>query len=114
MNKVQQYTTLGLFCFGAVIIALCAFAKIWEWQQPKQHISHAKVLSIEPYSSHNDLHWTSRGYRIQVEGEAKVIDFPSKHWDDTVREKDTVEMVVRASFPLFGKELDGLSIDDHK
>jgi hypothetical protein len=96
------------------MVFLGAFARIWEWQQPKQHISGAKIISIEPYSFHSDLHWTSQGYRIQVEGEERVIDFPSKHWDDTVEENNTVEMTVRKSFFLFGNELDGLHIDDHK
>lgn len=113
MSKYQKYTTVSLLCFCTILIILGAFARIWEWQQPKQHL-RCKIISIKPYSSHGDLHWTSQGYRIQVEGEERVIDFPSKHWDDTVKEKNTVEMTVRKSFPLFGNELDGLHIDDHK
>jgi hypothetical protein len=110
MGKIQKYLTLGLFCFIGVLLALGMYAKIWEWQQPKQHIPRTKVVSINPYSSDNDLHWSSRGYRTQIEGENRVIDFPSKHWDKTVKEGDTVSMTVRKSFPLFGNELDGLNI----
>jgi hypothetical protein len=63
-----------------------------------------KVVSIKPYSSDNDLHWSLRGYRTKIEGENRVIDFPSKHWDETVREGDAVAITVRKSFPLFGDE----------
>ena len=102
--------TLGSFCFVGVLFTLGMYAKIWEWQQPKQHIPRTKVVSIKPYSSDNDLHWSLRGYRIQIESEERVIDFPSKHWDETVREGDAVAMTVRKSFPLFGDEFDGLDI----
>ena len=110
MDKTPKYLTLGLFCFIGALFVLGVSAKIWEWQQPKQHIPQARVVSIKPYSSDNDLHWSPRGYRTQIEGEDRVIDFPSKHWDETVEEGDTVAMTVRKSFPLFGNELDGLNI----
>ena len=110
MIHPQKYLTFGLLCLTGVVFVLGMFAKIWEWQQPKQHIPQAKVVSIKPYSSDNDLHWSSRGYRTKIEGEDKVIDFPSNYWDMTVREGDTVAMTFRKSFPLFGNELDGLSI----
>ena len=110
MGKVKKFLILTLFYFVVSIFLLGMYAKIWEWQQPKRHIPHAKVLSIKPYSSDNDLHWRLRGYRTQIEGEDRVIDFPSKCWDETVREGDTVAMTVRKSFPLFGNELDGLNV----
>ena len=110
MGKAQNYLMLGLCFLVVAMLLLGMFAKIWEWQQPKQQLLHAKVRSIKPYSADNDLHWTSKGYRIQIEGEGRIIDFPLKHWDKTVREGDSVTMTVRRSFPLFGNELDGLSI----
>ena len=110
MGKAQKYLTLGLSFLVVAMLLLGMYAKIWEWQQPKQQVPHAKVLSVKPYSSGNDLHWTSKGYRIQLEGEGRVVDFPLDHWDTTVREGDSVTMTVRRSFPMFGDELDGLSI----
>ena len=110
MDKINRYLTVGLLCFIGGLFALGMYAKIWEGQQPKQQIPRAKVVSIKPYSLDNDLHWSSKGYRTHIEGEDRVIDFPSKHWDETVREGDTVAMTVRKSFPLFGNELDGLHI----
>jgi hypothetical protein len=110
MVQPQKYWTFGLLCFIGAVLALGMYARIWEWQQPIHQVPQAKIVSIKPYSSDNDLHWSSRGYRIHIEGEEKVIDFPSKHWDKTVREGETVAMTVRKSFPLFGNELDGLSI----
>jgi hypothetical protein len=110
MGEAQKYLTLGLCFLVVAMLLLGMYAKMWEWQQPKQQVLHAKVLSIKPYSSDNDLHWTSKGFRIQLEGEERVVDFPLKYWDKTVREGDSVTMTVRKSFPLFGNELDGLSI----
>lgn len=95
-------------------IALGAYARIWEYRQPEQLIENARVISIEPYSAHNDMHWTFRGYRIRVYGKDVAIDFPLKNWDDTVAVGDSIDLVVRKNFPLFGSELDGISLDDHK
>lgn len=107
------YMKAAIITAAAGVIALGAYARIWEYGQPKQAIENAKVLSVESYANHSDLHWTSRGYRIRIEGESRVIDFPLKNWDDTVREGDSIDVVVRASFP-FGNELDGIKMDDHK
>ena len=114
MAQPQKFLTVVMLCFVGVLFLIGIYAKLWEWRQPKQHIPQAKVVSLKPYSSDNDLHWTARGYRLHIEGERRVIDFPLKHWDDTVNEGDIVTISVRKSFPFFGDELDGLSIDDHK
>ena len=113
-ENIKKYTVGGIITTFAGLTALGGYARIWEYRQPNQPIKNARVLSIEPYSSHNDLHWTSRGYRIRIDGEDRVIDFPTKNWDDTVREGDSVDLIVRRSFPLFGDELDGIQINDHK
>ena len=110
MGKVQKYLIFALFYLVVAMFLLGMYARIWEWRQPKQHIPQAKVLSIKPYSSDNDLHWKSRGYRTQLEGEDRLIDFPLNCWDEAVKEGDTVSMTVRKSFPLFGNELDGLNV----
>ncbi|MBU4284393.1 MAG: hypothetical protein KJ968_04760 [Nanoarchaeota archaeon] len=114
MNKIQKYLT---YLFIPVYIGLTVFfgyAKIWEHNQPKQKISKAVVSSIESYEYTNDLHFSSRGKEIYIQGENKPIIFPRKFWDDTVREGDTIDLVVRKGFPLFGNKLDGLIIDDYK
>ena len=99
-----------------LLICLGAYARIWEAWHPKQYIQKGKVLSIQPYTLTNDLHWSSRGYRLHIVGEDKPIDFSSKHCDNAVQAEDTVDAVVRQSFPWFGlkDELDGLSINKHK
>lgn len=70
------------------------------------------VKSIKPYFHTNDLHWSSRGFRVYVTGTSKPINFPSKTWEHTAHEEDIVDAVVRQSFPWFGSvdELDGLSV----
>jgi hypothetical protein len=114
--KKSLYVACGLSAVLGVLICLGAYARIWEERQPKQYVSKAEVRSIEKYRYTNDLHWSSRGYRVNIVGEDKAIDFSSKNWDNTVEVGDNIDAVVRRSFPWFGlkDELDGLSIDDHK
>lgn len=114
MNRAQKYVAIGMIGVVGTLYVLGRYAIAWESEQQKQPISQAEVLSIEPYSSHNDLHWSSKGNRIRIKGEGRVIDFPSKNWDNTVREGDLVDIVARRRFPLFGNELDGISINDYK
>ena len=90
------------------------YAKIWEHKQPKEEIKNAIIKEIHPYYHRNELHWPFRGNGIYVEGESKLIDFPSNKWDNTIKVGDSVDMIVRKNFPLFGEELDGLQINDYK
>ena len=113
-NNIRKYSTAGIVTVFAGLTALGGYARIWEYRQPNRPVENARVQSIDPYTNHNDLHRTSRGYRVKIDGEDRVIDFPAKNWDDTVRKGDSVDLVVRRSFPLFGDELDGIQIDDHK
>ena len=93
---------------------LLGYARHWESRQPEEDIADAVVTSIEHYSNDNDLHWHRRGYRITVEGRTETIDFPRRRWDNTVNLGDTVDLVVRANYPLFGRqELDGRAITDN-
>jgi hypothetical protein len=113
MKKLKKirYIVCGLTAVLLGIITLGVYARIWEWTQPRQEIEKAVVSSIEPYyHSGGDLHWSSRGNRIYIQGENRPIDFPSKNWNNTVREGDTINLIVKKSFPLFGDELDGLNI----
>jgi hypothetical protein len=114
MNKVWQYVICGVFI--AFLTSLGIYARIWELRQPKQQMTQVKVISIEPYSLINDLHWSSRGYRVYITNEDKPIDFSSKSWDLTVEVGDIVDVIVRRSFPWFDlkDELDGLSIYEHE
>ena len=115
-SKRIRYVIYGLLMVSLMgMLVIVVYARIWERMQPSQEINGAIVRSIKPYHhGGGDLHWTTRGNRIYIEGEDRPIDFPSKNWDDTVKEGDVVDLVVRKSFPLFKDELDGLSIDDHK
>lgn len=114
MDRVGKYFAIGVISVVGTLYALGGYARIWEYRQPKQSITQAEILSIGPYSSHNELHWSSKGNRVRTRGEDRVIDFPLKNWDKTVRVGDSVDLVVRRSFPLFGNELDGISINDYK
>ena len=102
MNKGQMYVAIVLTTVGSVLVSLGTYSKIWESKQPEQNIPQAKVVSIEPYGSTNDLHLSSRGYRVYIAGEDRPIYIPAKKWDDTVQEGDTVDVVVSRSFPWFG------------
>lgn len=104
----------AMFALVGGIAALGLYARIWEGMQPEETINSAKVLSIEPYNRSNDLHWSSRGNRLRIVGGDRVIDFPRSRWDSSVQVGDTIDLVVRRSFPLFGDELDGREINDYK
>ena len=116
MNIKQRLTICSLMAAFGLLIFLGVYARIWEARQEKQHLLDVKVLSIESYGSSNDLHWSLSGYRVYIVGEDKPIDFSLKNWDNSVQVGDTVEAVIRQSFPWFGlkDEWDGLSVDDHK
>lgn len=117
MERGRKYAIYGLVLVGGALFTLGAYAKIWEYFQPKEKISNAVVLSIKPYYSTNDVHWSSTGNRLSVDKDQRPIDFPKKKWDPEVEEGDSVDLVVRRSFPVFGlkdEELDGLSIEKSK
>ncbi len=119
MDLKEHYGSIVLgtyFTVCATVMAFASYIHHWENSQPKIELQQAQVQRIESYDHHNDLHMTSRGRRVYIQGEERPIDFPLKNWDDTVKDGDTVDMVTRRSFPWFGTkdELDGISIDDHK
>jgi len=116
MRKSQQSVIYGIIALISIPISLGAYARIWEALQLEQHLSNMKISSVEPYSIPDDLHWSLRGYRVSILGESKPIDYPLKNWDNTLQIGDTVNLVVRRSFPWFGfkDELDGLSIKAKK
>lgn len=121
MGGLRQYIGYGAAIAGLVaVVGIVGGPRYWESRQLKQEIEGAVVRHIEPYpyNTHGgDLHWSLRGNRIFIEGENRVIDFPQSRWDETVQEGDSVDLIVRQSFPWGGlaNELDGLYINnDHK
>lgn len=113
----NKFITYSLITVASALICFCSYAKIWEMKQPKQEIKNAVVESIEKYyNKGGDLHWSSKGNRIKINGENRLIDFPQKKWDNTVKEGSSIDLIVRKSFPWFGAldELDGLYINDYK
>ncbi|MEE8409955.1 MAG: hypothetical protein V3T05_10135 [Myxococcota bacterium] len=106
LRAVVTAAALGLMVFAG-------YVRVWEWRQPAMRIERATVSSIVPYyRSGGDLHWSLRGMRVYFEGDGETpvapIDYPAKHWDETVQVDDTVDAVIRRSF--FGNEYDGLQI----
>jgi hypothetical protein len=116
MNKIRQRAIYILLILGGILGCLGFYARMWEVMQAEKYFSEATIQSIEQYSYRNELHWSSRGYRVYIVGENKPIDFPLKNWDNTVNVGDAVDLIVRSSFPWFGlkNELDGLSINHHE
>ncbi|MDH3745936.1 MAG: hypothetical protein OES47_12620 [Acidobacteriota bacterium] len=101
----------GMLTVGIVTAALLlgAFARLWEWRQPQ--LEHAGVTvskTVGYYSSGGDIHWSRKGMRVHLDGVDGVVDFPARHWDPSVQEGDTVDVVIRRSF--FGNQYDGLAI----
>jgi hypothetical protein len=113
-ENIGKYISAGLITITAGLASLGAYASIWEYRQPKQTIENAQVLDIMPYRFSNDLHLTSKKYTIKIDKSKSVIDFQEKSWDNTIKKGDSIDLVVRKSFPLFGDELDGLKIKSHR
>ncbi|MCP4204370.1 MAG: hypothetical protein GY769_20860 [bacterium] len=92
----------------ASILLLGAFARLWEWRQPKMELTGVTVTSAVRYQdSGGDLHWTRRGMRVRLSGLEEPVDFPARHWEAAIQTGDTIDVVVRRSF--FGDEYDGLA-----
>lgn len=116
MTKSQRYGIYGIIASLGILSSLLAYAKAWEALQPEEYLSNRKIISIEQYWSSNDLHWSLKGYRIHIVGEHKPIDFPLKNWDRAVQVGDSVNLIVKRSFPWLRSkgELDGLRITLYK
>ncbi len=121
LRKPETYIASSLIVLFGAAISILTYASSWESKQPIMPISEAVIKTIDPYSNHNDLHRTSRGNRVYIEGENRPIDFPENVWnaniDSTVQEKDTTTMAVRESFSywrLLEDQLDGLFISNNK
>ena len=112
MNRTSKYAAYVLISIAGLFIVLGTYIRIWESRQPRQHIKETIVISITPYYHSNDLHLSSRGFKIYVAGMKKPINFPSKIWNHTLQEGDIVDAVFSQSFPWFGfvDEFDGLSV----
>jgi hypothetical protein len=111
MKEKGTYIALAAF---TCLSAFAGYARIWEYRQPTREIKNAIVTDIKDYYRKSEIHWSTSENRIHINVEEKVIDFPSGRWDNTVKIGDSVDLMVRESFPLFGKELDGRVIEDYK
>ena len=102
---VAFYT--GLFAFGA-------YVGNWEKSQPKYQMSNVRVSSIKRSTFYNDLHiGIFEQYRVKTD-DKKTIYFPTDKWDETVKEGDLVDMVVKRNYPLLEESFDGEYITDYK
>ena len=116
MKRIKENVATGLALVAFTgMVGFGIYMKAWESRQPRQEIRGVIVRAIEPYSYHSEVGFGSSSNDVSFEGIEKPVDFPYRHWDRTVREGDSVDVIVRQSFPLFGKnELHGLKIDDYK
>jgi hypothetical protein len=103
----------GITILASGALALGVYAQLWECQQPTRAITNVIVRDCPSYYTKGELHWSFHGKRLYLDGE-KAIDFSSSEWDDSIKIGDSVDVVVRKSFPLSGDTLDGMSITRHK
>jgi hypothetical protein len=108
-KKAKKYLVESLIGVGLGVCVVGAYARYWEYSQPKQEVKNVVVNNIEPYNFRNDLHWNLSGYRININEDIRNIDFPSENWNKKIQVGDTIDMVIRCSYPM-GIELDGFSI----
>jgi len=123
MKNKGKNKVVGLCAIILTILGITIGPSIWENSQSVLRLNYVIIESEEDYKSGGgDLHWSSKGKRIYLQGLDKPIDFPLNKWykteDDTLAVKDTlavgdtVNVIIRKSCPYFGlfDEYDGLSI----
>ena len=117
MRNLGLYLGLGAAALGlAGVVWYASHVNRWEKSQPLHEIRATVVYLIQDYSATNDLHTSLRGKRITVDKEEGVqIDFHLTRWNPEISQGDTVNVVVRASYPHLGQEpqLDGISIEHY-
>ena len=97
LNRIDNYSTVAM---TLALIAAAAVHHTWEYCQAERTISDVELISIRPYSISSEVGWSWRGNYVKVEGEELSIKFPG-NLDDTLRPGDTVDVVVRESFPRY-------------
>jgi hypothetical protein len=113
-GNIRKYIPTGLVTLAIGLVNLGAYARIWEYKQPKQSIENAQVLDIQQYHYSNDLYWTSNGCKIRIDKLEGLIDFKEKNWDNAIRKGDSIDLVFKKGFPLFGKMSYGIKINAHQ
>lgn len=108
-NRIIKIGVLLLLFF---LIVTLSYSRIWEAMQPYVNFTQQKVVSIEMYSATNDLHWSSKGYRVYLKGVSQPIDFPIKNYNKGIKVGSVVDITIRKSFSWYGllDEYDGIAI----
>jgi hypothetical protein len=108
----RAITYLSIIAFLG-LSGLGLYSHLWESKAPKREIKNAIVTNIQPANFIGEFS-SYHGQRVSLEGEASDIYFPLRNWDSTVSVGDSVDIVAKSTFPLFGKNLEGISITDNK
>lgn len=114
-DKFLGYINRGILVFISSAILLLGATKLYRDSATVYHCDEARVLDIDTtFNQYSEMTMPNKAYRIMTDTVDYPIDIPTKIWDTTIREGDTVSIEYRRDFPLWGKEFDGLSIDDGK
>ena len=114
-GKFLGYINKGILVFISSAILLLGANKLYRSQAEVHHCDDVKIQKIDTtFNQYSEMTMPNKAYRIMTDSVDYPIDIPAKIWDTTIREGDTVSIEYRRDFPLWGKEFDGLSIDDGK
>ena len=99
---------------GALLVG-ASIPAAWECRQPEKKY-RTKVEDIEMNKYCSDLQgFCTVSYGVEFEGVPGTVWFGSGTWDKTVKEGDTVDVVVRKNaLPSLQGKYTGISIDDGK
>jgi hypothetical protein len=110
-NKTHRIIRAGIGAGLMLGLGFLSYAAVSDERQPEIEVRNAAVVSIDSYCCFWGYEGPSRGYRVEVYGNSEPVEFPVYRWDESVREGDSVDLVVKNHF--FGG-IEGISIDDHK
>jgi hypothetical protein len=110
-KKVPYFGLLVYSAFLALPIGVAS----WEYKQPVREFKGANVTDVQFYGGRNEF-GLDPWYQVRVEESKKPINFSWEDWDPTVKTGDKVDIAAkpRIPVPVFGDDLTGISIDDHK
>ncbi|MBI2134035.1 hypothetical protein HYU11_05110 [Candidatus Woesearchaeota archaeon] len=104
MNSTQNAAILSL-----LITVTAYFSNIsedfWKSMQPVRQVTGV-VAGIKPYYGHKE-----QGYLVYISGNQKPVNFSNK-WKTSIKPGNTIDAIVRD--PMFGSEMEGISVKAYK
>jgi len=110
-NKASRIISASIGVGLMLGLASLSYAAVLDERQPEVEVRNARVVSIDSYCCFFGYDGPSRGYKVEIYGNSRPVEFPVYRWDESVRVGDSVDLVVKDHI-LGG--IEGISVDEHK